>query len=275
MGSSEKFCLKWNDFQENISTTFRNMRDNTDFANVTLACEDGHQVEAHKIILAVSSPFFQNLLQRNKHTHPLIYMRKMKSEDLVAIVNFLYHGEVNIYQENLDSFLAIADELELKGLTGTTRQPRTEEKYIQYHQERKELENEMFEDKADIATNIVEIFESFDTFEVIVETPVATTKPMDTKASVDLHKLDEMIKSMMSFETRSAGGNHGNTRLCKVCGKAGGFITIMNHIEAKHIDGVFHSCNSCDKTFRSRNILNAQAMNINSIWVQVYSLHMK
>merc|ERR1712129_591690 len=61
--------------------------------------------------------FFLNLLRRNKPPHPLIFMRGLKSEDLVAIVDFLYYGEANVYQENLDSFLAVAEELQLKFLT--------------------------------------------------------------------------------------------------------------------------------------------------------------
>ena len=66
---SEKLCLQWNDFQDNIKSVFGNLRDDNDFADVTLACEDGQQVEAHKVILAGSSPFFQKLLRRNKHPH--------------------------------------------------------------------------------------------------------------------------------------------------------------------------------------------------------------
>ena len=115
---SDKLCLKWNDFQDITNTAFANLRNDHDFSDVTLACEDGQQVEAHKVILAASSPFFQTLLRRNKHPHPLIYMRGVKSEDLVAIVDFLYYGEANVYQENIDAFLAIAEELNLKGLTG-------------------------------------------------------------------------------------------------------------------------------------------------------------
>ena len=58
---SEKLCLKWNDFHENVNTAFGNLREDTEFADVTLACEDGQQIEAHKVILAASSLFFQNL----------------------------------------------------------------------------------------------------------------------------------------------------------------------------------------------------------------------
>ena len=90
------------------------------FTDVTLACEDGQQLEAHKVILAASSPFFQNVLERNKHPHPLVYMRGLKFEDLLAIVDFIYCGEANVFQENLDSFLTTAKELQLKGLMGKT-----------------------------------------------------------------------------------------------------------------------------------------------------------
>ena len=110
---SEKLCLKWSEFQENVNKAFGSLRGANDFADVTLACEDGQQIEAHKVILAASSPFFQNLLKRNKHPHPLLYMRGIKSENLLAIVDFLYCGEANVCQENLDSFLAVAEELNL------------------------------------------------------------------------------------------------------------------------------------------------------------------
>ena len=110
---SEKLCLKWNDFQENVKTAFGNLREDKHFTDVTLACEDGQQLEAHKVILAASSPFFQKLLEWNKHPHPLIYMRGLKSEELLAILDFLYFGEINVLQEKLESFLALAEELQL------------------------------------------------------------------------------------------------------------------------------------------------------------------
>merc|ERR1719432_342448 len=113
--SDEKLCLQWNDFQENLTSAFRDLREEKEFTDVTLACKDGQQVEAHKVVLISSIPFFKKLLKRNKHPHPLIYMRGLESKDLVAMIDFLYHGEANVFQENIDSFLAIAGELQLKG----------------------------------------------------------------------------------------------------------------------------------------------------------------
>ena len=87
---------------------------------MTLACEDGQKLEAHKVILVASSPFFEKMLQDGKHPHPLINLRRFQSNDLVAILDFIYFGEANVYQENLDSFLVIAEELKLKGLSDQT-----------------------------------------------------------------------------------------------------------------------------------------------------------
>jgi len=116
MGSSEKFCLKWNDFEKNISGAFREIREDKDFFDVTLACDDD-QLQAHKVILSACSPFFRTILRRNKHDHPLLYLKGVKYADLVSVLNFMYHGEVNVAQEELNSFLAVAEDLKVKGLT--------------------------------------------------------------------------------------------------------------------------------------------------------------
>ena len=123
---SEKLCLQWNDFKENINSAFGKLRDDKEFTDVTLVCEDGQQIEAHKVVLAYSSPFFQNLLKKNKHPHPLIYMRDVRPENLLAMVDFLYNGEANVSQGNLDSFLVLAEELQLKGLRGNQTENETE-----------------------------------------------------------------------------------------------------------------------------------------------------
>jgi len=116
MGSAEKFCLRWNDFESNISVAFRELREDKDFFDVTLACDDD-QIQAHKVILSACSPFFRTILKRNRHEHPLLYLKGVKYIDLMAVLNFMYHGEVNVAQEELNSFLAIAEDLKVKGLT--------------------------------------------------------------------------------------------------------------------------------------------------------------
>jgi len=116
-GDEEKFCLRWNDFESNISTAFRELKDDNDFFDVTLACKGEKQIQAHKVILSACSPFFKSVLKKNPHQHPLLYLKGVLYEEIASIVNFMYHGEVNVSQENLTSFLAVAEELQVKGLT--------------------------------------------------------------------------------------------------------------------------------------------------------------
>jgi len=112
---TELFGLKWKDFESNISSEFRELREKKDFFDVTLACDD-EQIQAHKVILSACSQFFQNILRRNPHQHPLLYLKGVKFTDLQLVLNYMYHGEVLVAQEELISFLAAAEELKVKGL---------------------------------------------------------------------------------------------------------------------------------------------------------------
>jgi len=116
MGSSEKFCLRWNDFESNISIAFREIREEKDFFDCTLSC-GSRQIQAHKLILSACSPFFRSILRQNPHQHPLLYLKGVEFTDLQAVLNFMYHGEVNVAQEELNSFLSVAEDLQVKGLT--------------------------------------------------------------------------------------------------------------------------------------------------------------
>ena len=117
MAPGEHFCLKWNDFESNISQAFGSLRQDEDFFDVTLACEDDCQVSAHKLILSACSPFFRSVLKKNPHQHPLLFLRGVKMSELSAVLNFMYHGEVNVSQDSLNQFLVVAEDLQVKGLT--------------------------------------------------------------------------------------------------------------------------------------------------------------
>jgi len=119
MGSSDNFCLRWNDFESNISTSFRELRDDSEFFDVTLCCDNGTDiVPAHKVILAACSPLFRKILSRQKNQqNPFLYLKGIHLKEMKAVLNFMYHGEVNVAQDSLNNFLAVAEELAVKGLT--------------------------------------------------------------------------------------------------------------------------------------------------------------
>ena len=123
MGSSEEFCFRWNSYESNISSSFRELREDSEFFDVTLCCDNGIDiVQAHKVILAACSPFFRDILSHQKsQQNPLLYLKGICLKDLQAVLEFMYHGEVNLAQDSLNNFLEVAEELAIKGLSADTK----------------------------------------------------------------------------------------------------------------------------------------------------------
>ena len=81
-----------------------------------------YQVRAHRVVLAACSPRLRSVLRGISHSNqqPVIYLWGMQVSQVQALLSFMYHGEVNIAQEELQSFLTVAKELQVKGLVGTS-----------------------------------------------------------------------------------------------------------------------------------------------------------
>ncbi|CAB3231013.1 unnamed protein product [Arctia plantaginis] len=116
MNNAPQFSLRWNNYVSHVTEAFNVLRFENDLVDVTLCC-DGGKIKAHKMLLSACSTYFKQIFKENPCQHPVIIFRNFKFEDLNAIVNFMYHGEVNIFQEQLESFLITAEILEVKGLT--------------------------------------------------------------------------------------------------------------------------------------------------------------
>ncbi|XP_070502144.1 broad-complex core protein isoform X5 [Chironomus tepperi] len=116
MVDTQHFCLRWNNYQSSITSAFENLRDDEDFVDVTLAC-DGRSLKAHRVVLSACSPYFRELLKSTPCKHPVIVLQDVAFTDLHALVEFIYHGEVNVHQRSLSSFLKTAEVLRVSGLT--------------------------------------------------------------------------------------------------------------------------------------------------------------
>ena len=100
MSDDQQFCLRWNDFQTNMVASFKHLRDEKSFCDVTIATE-GQHTKAHKMILCACSPYFKNLLEQNPAKHPIIILKDVPFQHLTAILEFMYAGEVNVAQVNI------------------------------------------------------------------------------------------------------------------------------------------------------------------------------
>ncbi|XP_049784236.1 longitudinals lacking protein, isoforms H/M/V-like isoform X5 [Schistocerca cancellata] len=114
---AEQFSLRWNNFHSNLVSGFHALLQEVELVDVTLAAE-GQFIQAHKIVLSVCSPYFKQLFQVNPCKHPIVILKDVGHKELIAILQFMYQGEVNVRQEELADFLKTAELLQIKGLTG-------------------------------------------------------------------------------------------------------------------------------------------------------------
>ena len=229
----EKFCLKWNDFQSNISKSFGSLRQEQDFFDVTLVSDDEQHVSAHKVVLSASSEFFKNILKKATHSSPMIFLSGVSSKNLHSIMDYIYQGEVQLYQEDLNNFLDVATKLKIDGLIGSNEEEQTTG----------------YKDESD---DIIIDDDNDDKSEFRRKVPRRSLQPslskeldinssnIDAKAAVD----DIVMKVEDGWQ-------------CRTCGRKSSSKSssdIRRHAET-HIEGLSFECTICGKSFRSRVVL--------------------
>lgn len=112
----QQYCLKWNAFPNHLSEIFQDMLTQEVLVDVTLTCEE-MSIKAHKLILSACSPYFRKLFMDSPDKHPIVILHQVKYNDLKAIIDFIYSGEVNIPPDQFQSLFAAAVALRIKGLS--------------------------------------------------------------------------------------------------------------------------------------------------------------
>ena len=250
----EKFCLKWNDFQSTVSSSFKTLRQEEDFFDVTLVSDDEVQMSAHKLILSACSSFFKSILRKNPHQHPLIYLSGVNSANLAYILDYIYQGEVMLYQNNLDQFLDMAQKLKISGLNQELSDEKTG----------KDFENDYFSPSINDQNSQMDYYSpsSRQNKEVGkvegVDLPIVASKRQYSRAT---EPIKAVAVTTENFDLKEAVNNliskeNNFDFVCKACGKRDSRIQNMNkHVEI-HIEGLTYGCHSCDKTFRSKSSYN-------------------
>ena len=171
-------------------------------------------------------------------------MRGLKAKDLVAIVDFIYRGEANIYQEDLDGFLNIAEELQLKGLAGANDEIKNTKQLNSQGKGSPVQEHYLCQPTAYVESDT----KVMDTFEQNLIVPVV---PLNITSNEDIKtQLDSLMENFQDGEVKW---------IYTVCGKTVKGIKWGNarkdmrqHIET-HIEGLSYPCSQCGKVSRTSN----------------------
>ncbi|XP_018023122.1 longitudinals lacking protein, isoforms H/M/V isoform X15 [Hyalella azteca] len=120
--SSGLLSLKWNNHRSTFFHVLSTIRSKESYCDVTLAC-DGRFYSLHKFVLSTCSEYFEEMFERTQCKHPVIVLKDINSEDLEALLNYMYVGEVNVVQEKLAGLIKAAECLKIKGLAVPDEDP--------------------------------------------------------------------------------------------------------------------------------------------------------
>ena len=240
----EKFSLKWDNFTSNASNAFSSLRHEEYLHNVTLVSNDNQQISAHKLVLSACSEYFRNIFKNNQSKHPLLCIDSTTKEDLNNIMDYMYNGEVHVYQDDLDRFLTIAQRFKLQGLLGVSPSEELIEGYkVVDVPVVPDLKVEIYEDYLRKITPSSE--GDMRKFTPTSDENVAKEKVISPISAENIFEIEEKINE---FLVKMDSGNFK----CTICGKEGNRSrNVKNHIET-HMEGLSFPCGSCEKSFRSR-----------------------
>merc|ERR1712243_23074 len=226
----KKFCLSWNSFLDNSTKSLIELRNTQNFVDVTLVGDDGLHIMAHKVVLSSSSDFFKENLLKVDHPHPMIFLAGFDSKVINSIMDYIYNGQVQLFQNEIDLFLDSAQKLKIEGLIESND-----------------------DNKLNFKNKSSSINQALDVNDENGEKHYQEQNysPVPSKsATVALHD-DDAKKAVEDLIIKSDNG-----WACNACGKFGREKgNIRKHVEI-HVDGLSFSCNVCFNTFRSRMMLN-------------------
>jgi len=290
MDPQQKFCLKWNQFHQNFRTSFQDLRERQVLTDATLVCEDGSQIAVHRIVLAACSPFFLSIFQANSAPlHPWVFLKGISSAELALVTDYMYHGEVEVPQRQLLDFLAAAEDLKIKGLTGYKKNAQnlagsvgpekasgsgesvpgeqwtgdSKEAREAWEQQQQLVIGSAWSCQANLPDNQDTQVKLENNHDEEKEDNTANMEDADEKSLVIAEDEPNIVLKEKVIEVNAELDKQIEDNLvksdgmwmCKVCGKCANHKSkLKQHVET-HINGFSHPCSLCGKSYRSRNVL--------------------
>ena len=238
---SEKFNLMWNDFQSNISKSFKSLRQDTNLFDVALISSDHKTVPAHKVVLSACSELFKTIFNTNVSTNMCLYLDCATSKEIGLVLDYIYQGEVQLYQEELEGFLGVAKKLKLDGLLSSGEKT---EGYVPNEHEAKILHDSTKAQKPSCHTtpdkNLLGVAPKPDERLLLLESTA-----LDQSVQCNNEQVEEKFQKFVLKEDRLFR--------CTFCNKTMPHRSNMKkHLET-HLSGLSHECPLCGQSFRSEN----------------------
>ena len=255
---SEKFSLKWNDYSSNWNRSLYKLRENFAFADVTLITDDKVKFTAHRILLSSCSNVFDFIFKDSNQLNPLLYLSGVNSANLGFILDYIYKGEVNLYQEQLDSFLESAEKLEIEGLLGYGNQDKKEDISLR-QDDNEDVITGHFKEAQTVYENEERGLIDTDGKNHVKKRRELVRVPNDNIAKFDV---GSMTPEEIEVKIKELYQKVDGAWRCLACDYTAKHNSqqVRRHIET-HLDGLSYTCTLCNKEFRSKPSLDTHNRN--------------
>ena len=116
--TDENLLVSWQDFETSCPDIIRNLWDDQDFSDVTLATGDGQQFRAHRVILSSATTKLRSILRNPEKCENLfLYLPDVQSTHLRNLLEFIYQGRCQVEQADFEEFLSCGRSLGIENLT--------------------------------------------------------------------------------------------------------------------------------------------------------------
>ena len=258
-------------FEQNVQEFYKQLLINTNFSDVTIASNDNVQFKAHKLVLSSCSEFFQNILLKNPHKNPLLYLNNVSSTEMRAIMEFMYLGECKVGQDAIGRFLKVGEELKIMGIQYDLSKESKDIKEVDLNQIevflRKPKKEESDNTETEVMNKTDQDNESVDWWSISISDPLENSESkIDKIPEIDLpDDLSDTLKAKpfscdiclekfaycRSLKKHKRLTGHGTNLKCDVCHfKASKKSQIIKHWQEEHIGNkATYQCSSCNKKF--------------------------
>ena len=252
MSVDGSFALRWDLHEATRTLNFKSLWENDDFLDVTLVCDDDDQIGAHKVILSAASPFFKNIFKRNQHSHPLLYLRGISKKDLKALLDFIYSGETQVPQEELEEFMALATSLKVIGLVGDL----AESNDVLKHAKSTEIVDndgikfkEMKEEKCTKVGNVKGNTQTVKYKEEDIPESIEIQDNVDENERFQMLNTSDTSLTDYDLKVSELILKSENGWTCTECAYSTKRKNHLSEHVEKHIEGFSFECENCDRTF--------------------------
>lgn len=262
---SEKLLVQHNNLANQYRNGLKHLKDAGELLDVTLVTDDD-MVEVHKVVMSASSPLFRKILHKSStQSQPYIYLRGVKSEFLKTIIDFVYDGEVFISSENLDTFLEVAQDLQINGLSVDDLESTNIAMEDSAVNDEDSLQSDpRIFDPSTSASNENEKQNEHDEIEEVAisskkvekEVPISKNEAgVEVNLNMDGRTLKELRAEVYSNVIVKENSNGWKVFSCKICAKIFKRRDKLNaHIET-HLEKFSFTCEICDKSLCNRRSL--------------------